>query len=113
MDTPTVARAAQLAAQLRGVGINATHDAGQLRGQLPAVLVGPPELAWDVVALPTARWRLLAVASTPDPLTAWEQLDELVHAVGDQLAVETATPTSFALTRDDEPLPAYALTFTH
>lgn len=112
MTGPTVTRAVQLAAQLHGAGIPATHDASAVSSMAPCVLVGPPRLAFDTGTGSTASWRLLAVASSGDPLTAWQQVDDLVHAVADLLPVETADPTAFAASPTDDPLPAYALTLT-
>lgn len=106
-----MARAVELAAQLDGSGVPATHDAAKLTGRLPAVLVGPPRLAFDVPGGATVTWRLLAVAATTDELTAWTQLDALVGAVEQLLPVESADPTAYARNGAD-PLPAYALTFT-
>lgn len=110
--TPRVARAGELAAQLAGAGIQATTDVQALGAQLPAVLVGPPVLSDPVGAGWTATWRLLAVASTPDALAAWGQLDQLVEAVTRELPVERCEPVSFAAVPGTDPLPAYALTFT-
>lgn len=107
-----VPRAQQLAAQLLGAGIDATHDARAVAGMAPAVLIGPPRVAFDVGPFATYTWRLLAVSSTADPLSAWQQLDELVAAVALVLPVETADPTSFAAAPEDPSMPAYALTLT-
>lgn len=112
MSGPTITRAVQLAAQLRGAGIAATHDATAIGALAPAVLVGPPRLAFDTASGSTAVWRLLAVAGSADPLTAWDQVDQLVHQVAELLPVETAEPTAFAASASDDPLPAYALTLT-
>lgn len=112
MPAPRVARAGQLAAELSGAGLAATDDPQKLSGRLPGVLVGPPRLAFDVGIGATATWRLLAVASTPDALRAWEQLDPIVGVVAGLLPIETAEPVSFAATPGEDPLPAYALTFT-
>ena len=112
MSSPTVDRARQLAAQLVGAGLAATHDARAVAGMAPCVLIGPPRLSFDVGTSATASWRLLAVAASADPLSAWEQLDNLVAAVAVVLSVETADPTQFAPNADSDPLPAYALTLT-
>lgn len=112
MSTPSVAGAEQLAARLLSAGIPATHDPGQLLGKLPAVLIPPPRMTFDTGAGPTFTWRLLVVAGVPDQLAAWQQIDELVALVADELPVELAEPVSFALAPDVDPLPAYALTLT-
>jgi hypothetical protein len=112
MAGPRVTRGGQLAAELTAAGVPATHDVQRLAAMLPAVLVGPPRLAFDVGDGATATWRLLAVASTPDALRAWEQLDALLGPVSELLPIETAEPVSFAPDPSSDPLPAYALTFT-
>lgn len=110
MPTPRVARARQLAAQLTGAGVAATADASELHANLPAVLIGPPRLAFDVGAGATATWRLLAVASTPVEVDAWDQLDALVSDLERLLPVEVAEPAAYA-PPDHTALPAYALTY--
>lgn len=112
MASPRVARAEQLAAQLRGAGIDATHDPAAAASLRPCVLVPPPRLTFDVSDEATAAWRLVAIAGTPVQLDAWVQLDELVEAVAELLCVETADPTSWAATPGDDPLPAYVITLT-
>lgn len=110
--SPRVARAAQLAAQLRGAGIPSTHDAAAVAGLAPCVLIGPPRLAFDVGDSATASWRPLAIAATTVQLDAWEQLDALVDAVAALLPVEAAEPSSWAPNPGADPVPAYALTLT-
>lgn len=112
MPGPRVARAGQLAAELTGAGIPATADPQKLTGILPGVLVPPPRLAFDVGVGTTATWRLLVVGSSSDPLRSWEQIDPLVSSVAARLPVEFADPASFAASPGEDPLPAYALTFT-
>lgn len=112
MSSPRVARAAELAAQLRSAGIEATHDAAAVAGLAPCVLVGPPRLVFDVGDSATASWRLLAIAATPSQMDAWTQLDGLVDAVAGLLPVESADPTSWAVAPGADALPAYALTLT-
>lgn len=111
MPSPRVARAGQLAAQLTGAGVPATHDPRDLTGRLPGVLVLPPRLAFTGYSGPVATWRLLIVASTANELDAWTQIDTLAEQVADLLPVETGEPASYASTAVTEPLPAYALTF--
>lgn len=112
MGTPRVTRAGQLAALLSGAGVAATHDVRELAGRLPAVLVGPPLLRFDIGAGATATWTLTAVADGADPHRSWQQLDALVHDVEALLPIETATPSSFAGSTTTAPQPAYALTYT-
>lgn len=114
MPSPRVARGAQIAAELRAAGVNATHDPQQLAGQLPAVLVQAPRLDYVGAAMagPTASWRLLLVASTPNALDAWTQLDELLEAVEAAIPVELAEPTAYPPDPASPPLPAFALTYT-
>lgn len=112
MSTPRVDQAAQLAAQLRGLDIAATHDAAAVAGLAPCVLVGPPRLIFDVGDTATASWRLVAVASTAVQLDAWAQLDELVDLVAAVLCIETAEPASWAANPGADPVPAYVLTLT-
>lgn len=112
MPTPRRDRAVELADQLQTTGVAATADVRQLAGRLPAVLVPPPRLAFDVGAGATATWRLLVVAGTADEWTAWAQLDALLAAVEQLLPVELAEPVQFAPGQGSDPLPAYALTYT-
>lgn len=110
MPGPRVTRGGALAAQLVAAGVPAGTDPQKL--PTPGVLVPPPRLAFDVGVGATATWRLLAVAATPDAVTAWTQLDSLVSTVADLLPIELAEPVSFAPDPGSDPLPAYALTFT-
>lgn len=113
MGTPRVTRAVELAVQLGGAGITATHNPGEVLANAPCVLVAPPRLLFDTFEGATATWRLLAIASTPaDQLQAWQQLDALVDQLAQLLNVETAEPTAWALTPGADSLPAYAVTFT-
>lgn len=112
MASPRVARAGQLAAQLTGAGVPATHDPRLLHGRLPAVLVQPPRLAFTGYGGPEATWRLLIVANTAHELDAWTQIDDLAEAVADLLPVETGEPASYSTGPGADPLPAYVLTFT-
>lgn len=116
MGTPRVDRAAQLAAQLRGAGIEATHDPAAAVNLAPCVLVGPPRLTFDLLdGGASEAWRLVAIAATTVQLDAWTQLDELIDQLADpaaDLAIETAEPTSWAPNPGADPVPAYVLTLT-
>lgn len=110
--TPRIARARELAVQLTGAGITATHDAREVVANAPCVLVGPPRLAFETLSGAVATWRLLAVAGTTDQHTAWTQLDELVDKLAVELACETAEPASWAPSPGDPTRPAYVVTYT-
>lgn len=110
MSTPTIDRAQRLVDQLVALDVRATTDAAAVMTNLPCVLVGPPSLV--LRQRMTATWRLLVIASTPNPLDAWGQLDALVTELFEALPVETAEPTSWALAAGTDPLPAYVLTMT-
>lgn len=102
--------AQQLAQQLAGAGIKATHDPAKAATQRPCVLVPPP--AVDYVRR-TNTWRLALLAGQPaGTLAALRQLDELLTAVVDQLPVEAADPGSYVLSADLPAVPAYIVRMT-
>lgn len=113
MATPRITRARELAQQLAGTGITATEDVGKVVPNLPCVLVGPPVIELDISDGATVTWRLLAIAQAPaDQHLAWQQLDELVDALDQELPIERAEPTAWAPAPNHDPFPAYAVTFT-
>lgn len=96
--------------QLLAAGVPATDDPGAAETRRPIVLVGPPSL--DLTARAVTH-RLVALAGHPaGTLAALEQLDELVDLVAAELPIETAEPTSYALTGAADPVPAYLLILT-
>ncbi len=105
--------AAGLKAFLDEAEILAVLDPRELPAGTPCVLIGPPR--WDDFAVdgtPTFTWRLLAIAGTELPnLDAWAELDELVTALVEVLAVELAEPAQYQ-PPSGAPRPAYALTVT-
>lgn len=113
MATPRITRARQLAAQLTGPGITATHDVREVGGNSSGVvLIGPPRLSFETTDGAVATWRLLVIAGTSDQHTAWEQLDGLLDLLAEQLPCETAEPVSWAPSPGEPTRPAYAVTYT-
>lgn len=108
-----LARAEALAAELRVSGVRAYLDPAQAGANLPAVLVPPPILAFDLPVGATATWRLVALAADPTGSRgSWAELDELVETVAAALPVERAEPTTYVLPTGGDPLPAYSVTLT-
>lgn len=109
----TLERARALAAVLEDAGVPAFVEVGRHAANLPAVLVGPPRLAFDAYGGPTVTWRLIACAAdATGSATAWAQLDALLDGVAAVLPVEAAEPIGYAPNPTVDPLPAYALTLT-
>lgn len=112
--TSTLARARELAAELRAAGVPAVVDVRDAPGVLPGVLVPPPRLVWEGAASyvgPVAVWTLVALAAdSTGSAEAWAQLDQLVDTVADTLALDRADPSSYTLGAVSHP--AYLLTYT-
>lgn len=110
----TLARGREIAAQLSAAGIYATTDSQKITANLPGVLIAPPRIAENSLSGgATITWRIVALAAdgTGSEL-AWEQLDDLIAAVADELPIEVADPLSYQLPNDVPAVPAYVLTFT-
>lgn len=118
MPGPRLLAAQQLVTDLAAAGIPATCDPTAVAGLWPAtggcvVLLTPPRVGPGTYTEPAITWRLVLLASSPDPLEAWRQLDEALEAVWDVLPLELAEPGAYTLTHlSPDPRPAYVLTLT-
>lgn len=111
-DTLTAGKA--LATKLTTAGVPAFTDVRKAAGNLPCVLIPPPRLAESLLGdAVQITWQLYALAADgTGSEQAWAQLVTLVDGVCAELPVELAEPTSYQLTTDLTPVPAYRLTVT-
>lgn len=102
--------AQELRDRIASTGATATLDPAQAATSRPCVLVTPPALDHSAR---TATWQLAALSGhSTGSLAALTELVDLVELVDTVLAVEAATPASYALTPDVGAVPAYLITVT-
>lgn len=106
-----VAATQDLAALLVAAGVAATADPAAAAAARAVVYVEPPRIDYTTKS---EAWQLVAVTNQPaGTLAALSELDALVQAVlATTLPIETATPTTYTLTLDRPPYPAYVMTLT-
>lgn len=111
MTTGADDAAAAIVAKLTGAGVRATTDPSALNP--PAVLVLPPNRAWNLGCGYTAQWSLYAIgpaAAGPGTGASFGILNQLVDDVAAVLNTETARRIAFP--RGSQMLPAFIINFT-
>ena len=103
-------RAAEIAAELRAAGVNATDDPRSATP--PCVLVPPPDLEFDVTCGATARWNLQVLAPGPGNADTHKALAAMVAQVADLYPAERATFGSYVLSPENPAFPAYRIELT-
>lgn len=93
----TLSAAQTLAAELDQLGVRATVDPADLVGQLPAVLVLPPQVTPGTYSGAELTWTLMACALSAEPLTAWAELDGIAATITEHTDWEMITPTTWTL----------------
>lgn len=103
-------RAAELVAVLNAGGMVATSDPRSATP--PCVLVVPlPGRTYDLGCGYSARWELWALAPGPGNADAAKALDGMADRLAELLPVERADLSSYALSPDNPPFPAYRIEF--
>lgn len=113
MTTPRYTRAVELAAELDGAGCHATADVRDV-GTTPVVLVGPPSIDWTLGTYAGGQftWTLTVLAGTTSHFEGWLEVDELLAALeGTGIVIQNARPAFWAAAADQEPRPAYVVTY--
>ncbi len=108
-----VAHAKALAELIAAGGIPATHDPARANTLGRCVLVPPPSIDYSTGA---NVYRLACLSDKPaGSLDALRDLDGLVQALyaHEHVYPETAEPSSYVLTANGKPRPAYIVTITH
>ena len=110
MSARRVDQAKSYAADLTAQGVRTYVEPSRAAANLPCVLILPPALTFSTLGYATAavaEWRLAVLSEGPPGLESWEQLDTLLEQLAAVATVTTATPASYTLTPERDPLPAY------
>lgn len=105
-------RAAQLEVLelLTEAQVRATDDPKAAMSRRPIVLVAPPRV--DYVTRTVAHTLVCLSSHASGTLEALEQLDGMAADLVELLPIESAEPSSYALTATDDPVPALLLRMT-
>jgi hypothetical protein len=102
-------RQRELAEQLTAAGLVATADPRSATP--PCVLVPPPRRLYDVGCGYSAEWELVPIVPGPGNADADVALSTMVDQLAALLPVTGADPTSYVLSPDNPPFPAYRVRF--